>query len=148
MNDRVGRQFIDTNVLVYAHDKLAETKTSQAKELVQSLWSSEKGALSIQVFQEFYVTVTRKLPEPITSIQALEVIQKLGQWHVHSPKIEDIEAAISLQTRYEISFWDAMIIRSALHLGCDILWSEDLNDGQRYDGLLVLNPFTPQSNLA
>ncbi len=140
MNDEPTYQFIDTNVLVYAHDQSAGQKHDRAKALIERLWESKEGCLSIQVLQEFYVTATRKVTRPIASGQALEIIDSLGLWRIHSPTVEDIHEAIAIQERYQISFWDAMIICSAERLGCKMLWSEDLNAGQLYRNILVSNP--------
>ena len=141
MSDKVTNQFVDTNVLVYAHDRSAGPKHEQAQKLLHSLWESAQGHLSIQVLQEFYVTVTRKVAKPLSSEQALQIITNLGTWQVHSPTLDDIRKAIAIETTYNLSFWDAMIIQSSARLGCDTLWSEDLNSGQRYAGVLVANPF-------
>ncbi|NJN84555.1 MAG: PIN domain-containing protein [Caldilineaceae bacterium] len=134
-------QFVDTNVLVYAHDVSAGFKYEQAQALLGRLWESGNGCLSIQVLQEFYVVVTRKVAKPLHPDRVSPIINSLGKWSVHSPTVDDLQAAISLQSRYGISFWDAMIVRSAVRLGCLTLWSEDLNAGQRYENLVVANPF-------
>ena len=141
LSDGATSQFVDTNVLVYAHDSSAGSKHKQAQNVLRNLWESEQGCLSIQVLQEFYVTVTRKVARPLSPEQASQVIVNLGAWQVHSPSVTDIQEAIAIQTRYNLSFWDAMIIQSAVRLGCDTLWSEDLNTGQRYAGVEVINPF-------
>lgn len=143
MSDSPSYQFVDTNVLVYAHDSSAGLKYERAKELLSDLWDSKEGCLSIQVLQEFYVTVTRKVSTPLTSEQALQIIINLGKWRIHRPTVGDIQGAIHIQARYELSFWNAMIIRSATCLGCQVLWSEDLNAGQSFGDLLLSNPFTP-----
>jgi predicted nucleic acid-binding protein len=135
------RQFIDTNILVYAHDQSAGSKHEQAKALLTSLWRSRHGCLSVQVLQEFYVTVTRKLTRPLPPAVASQIIADLGVWQVHRPAVIDILDAITLQTRYQLSFWDAMILQSAIRLECAVVWSEDLNDGQRYYGVQVQSPF-------
>jgi predicted nucleic acid-binding protein len=134
-------QFIDTNVLVYAHDTSSGVKHEQAKTLIQTLWQTQTGCLSIQVLQEFYVTVTQKVKRPLSPQTAAQIIEDLQVWRVHSPKPEDVLAAIQLQTRYQISFWDAMIIQSANQLKCITLWSEDLNAGHLFQGISVENPF-------
>jgi predicted nucleic acid-binding protein len=141
MSDESDRQFVDTNVLVYAHDQSAGVKHEQAKRLLANLWQSEQGCLSIQVLQEFYVTVTRKLKRPLPATTAAQLIADLGVWRVHRPTVTDLLEAITLQERYQISFWDAMILQSALQLNCPIVWSEDLNDGQQYGQSRVQNPF-------
>ncbi len=141
MSDKVIYQFLDTNVLIYVHDKSAGQKHERANELLETLWQDKTGCLSIQVFQEFYVNVTRKLPLPLTSSEASQIISKLGTWRIHTPSVADILSAIQIQQRYQISFWDALIIRSAAVLGCAIVWSEDLNPGQVYTTVRVENPF-------
>jgi predicted nucleic acid-binding protein len=134
-------EFVDTNILVYAYDRSAGKKHLLASNLIQKLWQSRQGCLSIQVLQEFYVTVTRKVAQPLTPQEASEIIRNLSVWQVYSPQAEDILDAISLQDRYGISFWDSMIVVSAIAMNCQILWTEDLNSGQLYDQLLVQNPF-------
>ncbi len=136
------RQFVDTNILIYAHDSSAGVKHDKAKALLNELWRSGDGYLSIQVLQEFYVNVTRKLAIPLSPELAIEIITDLSTWRVHSPKASDLIDAIGLQTRRQISFWDAMILTSARQLGCQMVWSEDLNAGHNYEGIEVRNPFT------
>jgi predicted nucleic acid-binding protein len=135
------RVFVDTNVLVYAHDASAGSKRDQAAALIRSLWDSGDGCLSIQVLQEFFVTVTRKVPQPLAIDEAAGLVSELSQWNVHSPGADDVLGAIDLHARTAVPFWDAMIIRSAAKLGCGLLYSEDLSDGQRYHGVEVCNPF-------
>jgi predicted nucleic acid-binding protein len=141
MNADPGLQFVDTNILVYAYDTSAGRKHDIAKSLGESLWNSKDGCLSMQVLQEFYVTVTRKLSRPIEIPMAKQIVADLAYWKIHTPEIQDILAAIDFQTKYGISFWDAMIIQSAICLGCSQIWSEDLNPGQIYGGIKVVNPF-------
>jgi len=141
MTENTSYQFIDTNILIYAYDEDGGEKQEKAKELLRELWYNDTGCLSIQVFQEFFVTVTQKIAQPLSISEATDVILDYGQWRVHSPTVDDIQKAIRLQTRYQISFWDAMILNSAISLGCEVLWSEDLNVGQIYDGMLLSNPF-------
>jgi predicted nucleic acid-binding protein len=135
------RAFVDTNVLVYAHDASAGIKRDQARSLLIDLWESGRGCISVQVLQEFFVTVTRKVPEPLDVGTAVAVISDLSRWRVHSPSPEDVVAAAELHGRHRVSFWDAMILRSAAALGCRIVYSEDLNHGQDHDGVGVFNPF-------
>lgn len=135
------RQFVDTNVLVYAFDTNAGLKRERARGLIRDLWDSGQGCVSIQVLQEFFVTVTRKIPRPMTVRDAAQEIEDLSAWRIHSPDPGDLLAAIDLQDLFSVSFWDAMILHSARELQCSILWTEDLNDGQTYAGVLVRNPF-------
>ena len=92
--------------------------------------------------QEFYVITTQKIIKPLEQEIALRILRDLSQWRLHAPIMEDVLGAIGLQQRYNLSFWDAMILWSAQQLGCSILWSEDLSEGQEYGDLRVSNPFT------
>ncbi len=134
-------EFVDSNVLVYLHDHSAGVKRARAKELVSELWASRRGCLSIQVLQEFYVNITRKVPKPLPVDEARRLVGVLGAWRTHRPGLEDVLAAIDAQRRHGVSFWDGMILRSAGSLGCAVLWSEDLAAGRDYDGVKVRNPF-------
>ena len=142
MSAEVGRQFVDTNILVYAHDNSAGPKHQPALDLMDELWESHLGCLSVQVMQEFYVVTTQKITKPLEQETAARILRDLTQWHLHAPIAEDVLGAIGLQQRYRVSFWDAMILWSAQQLGCSILWSEDLSEGREYGDLRVLNPFT------
>lgn len=133
-------QFVDTNILIYAFDASTSQKYEKAFELIQELWTGENGCISIQVLQEFYVNATRKAPKTLDPLKAATTIRDLCRWKVHRPDTEDVLAAVTMQQKYQISFWDAMIIRSAQESGCKILWSEDLSDGQDYGGIKVANP--------
>ena len=146
MTAEARRQFVDTNVLVYAHDTTAGSKHALAKQLMAELWAEGNGCLSIQVLQEFYVTVTRKVRYPLAPEIARRQVEDLGQWLAHSPTVKDVIEAIQLQQRATLSFWDAMLIVSAQKLNCDILWSEDLNPGQIISGVTIQNPFGPSSD--
>ena len=141
MSEPSDLQFVDTNILVYAHDTSAGKKHIRATELIRELWQSGGGCSSIQVLHEFYVTVTRKVAKPLAPEVAAQIIADLSVWQVHRPGVQDLLDAIRLQHRYETSFWDAMIIASAIQLGCRTIWSEDLNPGQVYEQLRVLDPF-------
>jgi predicted nucleic acid-binding protein len=135
------RQFVDTDVLVYAYDVTAGDKHSRARALVEELWETRQGCLSVQVLQEFFVTTTRKIPKPLEVPAAARIIDDLAHWHVHAPGAADVLAAIDIHQRTGASFWHAMILRSAKELDCQTLHSEDLNPGQDYDGIQVRNPF-------
>lgn len=141
MIDETDLQFIDTNILVYAHDKYAGEKYERAEKLIEALWESGNGCISIQVLQEFYTTVTTKIKNPLKSEIATEIISAISTWRVYSPEAKDVLRAIDIQRKNQIAFWDAMIIFSAARLGCRVIWSEDLNDGQVYEGVKVSNPF-------
>ncbi|MBA2460691.1 MAG: PIN domain-containing protein [Actinobacteria bacterium] len=136
-----ARSFVDTNVLVYAHDATAGTKRDQARAIVRELWESGGGCLSVQVLQEFFVTVTRKIPHPLDARTGATAVEDFSRWTTHAPGAGDVIAAIELHERHDLSFWDAMIVQSAAALGCDVLYSEDLNAGQRYEDVHVVDPF-------
>jgi predicted nucleic acid-binding protein len=140
MSAENGWQFLDTNVLVYAFDVSAEIKHDQAKLLVAQLWRGKNGCISVQVLQEFYTVVMRKrLFRHLNEING--ILEDLTQWKVHTPSPADVVTAVRLHQRHQVSFWDAMILHSAAQLGCKTLWSEDLNAGQVFTNVRVLNPF-------
>lgn len=141
MNANRRRQFVDTNILVYAYDRTQEAKWKGASAFLERLWASREAVLSIQVLQEFFHIVTRKLPHSLTSREARAIVGDLSKWPHHRPGSADVLAAIDLQEEARISFWDAMIVHSARRMSCSVLWTEDLNDGQTYAGVLVRDPF-------
>ena len=133
-------EFVDTNILIYAFDRSAGEKHRIAADLVAHLWKVRRGWISLQVMQEFYVSATRKLKLPVD--EATLQVRRLRLWRVHRPLVDDILAAIELHQRHSVSFWDALILRSAQASRCSVLWSEDLSNGQRWGNLEVRNPFT------
>ena len=136
-----SRSFVDTNVLDYAHDRSAGGKHDAARALLSQLWDSGGGCVSVQVLQEFFVTVTRKVPQPLDADAATAVVEALARWRVHAPTVSDVIAAIGVHRTQTLSFWDSMIVCSAGRLGCSTLYTEDLNHGQRYAGVRAHNPF-------
>jgi predicted nucleic acid-binding protein len=141
MTGSSGFQFVDTNILVYAHDVSAGDKHERAKKLIVDLWHSGKGCLSIQVLQELYVTIRQKIPRPVAAETASQIIVSLAEWRLHTPGVCDLLEAIEIHQRHRISFWDALIICSAVKLDCAIIWTENLSSGQDYEGVKALNPF-------
>jgi predicted nucleic acid-binding protein len=135
-------RFMDTNILVYAYDRSAGRKHTAAARLVEQCWEDENGCLSIQVLQEFYVIVTRKIARPLEYQTARQVIADLAQWRIHVPEAKDVLQAIDLQQTYPLSFWDAMVLQSATSLGCAQLLSEGLSHEETYGVVQVINPFT------
>ncbi|MCW5875999.1 MAG: PIN domain-containing protein [Anaerolineales bacterium] len=133
--------FIDTNVLVYGSDVAAGQKHRIAKLLILETWAAKRAHLSIQVLQEFYYNVTRKIPLPLQITEAQELVRSFSVWQVHIPDTNDVLAAIDLQAELGTSFWDAMILQSAFALGCDTIYSEDFDPGRSYRGIKVVNPF-------
>ncbi|OGO62487.1 MAG: twitching motility protein PilT [Chloroflexi bacterium RBG_19FT_COMBO_50_10] len=133
--------FLDTNILVYAYDRSAGQKHTLAVQLMESCWEYENGCLSLQVLQEFFVTVTRKIMKPLDHQTARQIVADLAHWRLHAPKSSDLLQAIDLQQSYQLAFWDALVVQSASCLGCKQLLSEDLNHGQMYGEVRVVNPF-------
>ena len=138
--------FVDTNVLVYAYDADSGNRHEVARTRLEALWEDESGLVSTQVFQEFYVTVTRKLG-PMSQPAARDVIATYSAWPVHGPEVDDIAEASELEERHRLSFWDALIVVAARRSGARELLTEDLQEGRRFDGLLVVNPFGPPSSV-
>lgn len=134
--------FVDTNVLVYAHDRGAGPKHSDARELVEGLWRDRAGALSTQVIQEFYVNVRRKARNPVSGPEARRLVEDYLRWAIVVNDGNSVLEAIDLETRFRLSFWDALIVQAARASGASILYSEDLSDRQDYGGVRVINPFT------
>jgi predicted nucleic acid-binding protein len=134
-----ARSFFDTNVLIYADDKAAPTKQRSALALVAEHRRAGTGVVSLQVLQEYFVTVTRKLR--VDPVIARRKVELLSEFDVASPELADILAAIDLHRLHGFSFWDALVIRSAKQAGCSILFSEDLQHTRDLDGLQIVNPF-------
>ena len=133
------RSFFDTNVLVYADDKGAPAKQKRAVELVSEHRRSRTGVISLQVLQEYFVTVTRKLH--VDARIARRKVELLAEFDVASPDVADVLAAIDLHRLHGIHFWDALIVRSARQAGCSVLFSEDMQAAREIDGVRIMNPF-------
>ena len=138
MTDKV---FVDTNILVYAHDLDAGNKHDQAAEIVSQLWESRNGALSTQVLQEFYVTLTRKVSSTLIKLETRKLVQKYSHWHLvlNDPSI--IIQASEIEESNNISFWDALIVSAAYSQNVPTILTEDLNHGQIIEGIFIKNPF-------
>ena len=135
-----GKTFVDTNVLIYAHDLDAKEKHKVAKQTLQELWTDRTGTLSTQVLQEFYVNVTRKLSTPLARKSARAVVDKYATWCTETTAAE-IAVAFRIEDEARIGFWDALICAAALKTGAERILSEDLNAGQKIAGIRVVNPF-------
>jgi predicted nucleic acid-binding protein len=134
-----ARSFFDTNVLVYADDKAAPAKQRRAIDLVAEHRRAGTGVVSLQVLQEYFVTVTRKLR--VDPQIARRKVELLAEFDVASPEVADILAAIDLHRLHGFSFWDALVLRAAKQAGCTVLFSEDLQDARQIDGIRIVNPF-------
>ena len=133
------RSFFDTNVIIYGDDKSAPAKQRRALELLAEHRRTGTGAVSLQVLQEYFVTVTRKLRLDVSV--ARRKVELLAEFVVAVPEISDVLAAIDLHRLHGFSFWDALIIRMAQQAGCRVLFSEDLQDARQVAGITVVNPF-------
>ena len=138
------RSFVDTNVLVYAHDTSAGVKHEKSRELVGRLWRDRSGVLSTQVLQELYVNL-RKAPHPLPAAEARLVVADYLRWEVVVNTGESVLEAADLEARYRLSFWDALILQAAASSGVEVLYSEDLSHGQRYGAVRVVSPFAASS---
>ena len=139
MNDKT---FVDTNILIYAHDVDAKAKHDVAKGVLRELWSRRTAVLSMQVLQEFYVNVTRKIASPLPKDVARAVVNSYSIWCIDATPAE-IAAAFRVEDESRIGFWDALIVASALKCGATRILSEDLNAQQTISGVQIQNPFAP-----
>ena len=134
-----ARTFFDTDVLVYTDDKAAPAKQRRALDLIAEHRRARTGVVSLQVLQEYFVTVTRKLHlDPRIARRKVELI---AEFDVASPEVADILAAIDLHRLHGVSFWDALVLRAAKQAGCSILLSEDMQGNREIDGVQIVNPF-------
>jgi predicted nucleic acid-binding protein len=129
---------LDTNVLVYAAARpgTEEKKRNKARELIALPFG-----LSAQILQEFFVTVTRKVKSPMQPVEALEWIEQFEEQPCVPIDVSLVKRGIESAARYKISYWDGAVIAAAETLRAEVLYSEDLNDGQLYGTVRVINPF-------
>ncbi|MGA7382029.1 MAG: PIN domain-containing protein [Terriglobales bacterium] len=134
------KTFVDSNVLIYAHDVDAKAKHHTARSLLRELWGERTGVLSVQVLQEFYVNVTRKIASPLSKDAARLVVNSYSIWCTETTPAE-IATAFRIEDESRIKFWDALIVASAAKAGAVRILSEDLNDQQIIAGIRIENPF-------
>jgi predicted nucleic acid-binding protein len=133
-----GKCFVDTNILFYAHDRQAGPKHHRAKQLLIELIDTDAGVLSIQVLQEFCVNLRRK--GRLAAGETRRVIEDFLDWEIIVNTTESVLGALEIESQHGVSFWDALIIYAAQAAGADILYSEDLSDGQMFGSVRVVNP--------
>ena len=141
MSGMNAKTFVDTNVMIYAHDIDARAKHEIAKGVLRDLWRQRAGALSPQVLQEFYVNVTKKIASPLSKASARAVVENYLVWSVDTTPAE-ISAAFRIEDEATISFWDALIVAAARKAGASRILTEDLNNGQVISGVRIENPFS------
>jgi len=135
------KAFVDTNILIYAHDLDAGSKHDIAITLIKEFWEKRTGILSTQVLQEFYVNVTRKILKPIPLAKARSIIENYMAWQVEVNGPDTILLASEIEERYLLSFWDSLIVAAARNAKADKILTEDLKHGQKLEGILIENPF-------
>ena len=133
--------FIDTNVLVYAFDISAGIKHKKAKEIVEHCWRLENGIISSQVLEEFFVCLNKKIPFPIDSIIVWQIIKDFLKWKTVAVDGDIILESINIHIKHKFSFWDSLIIASAVSGSANMIFSEDLSDNQTIEGVVIKNPF-------
>ena len=140
------KTFVDTNVLVYAHDAQADNRHITAKRILAELWDSRDGSLSAQVLQEFYAVATRKLNPAMSRREARGLVAAYGEWCDVATEPQLIVAASRLEESRTLAFRDALVVAAALRAGAGLFLSEDLQDGRQFGPLSVANPFTRASD--
>jgi predicted nucleic acid-binding protein len=134
-----GPCFVDTNVLVYADDQDAGPKRETARALLRRIVSTGEAVFSLQVLQEYFAVATRRLGLPPEAVRAR--VEALGRLEIVTLRVDDLLAAIDLHRLHSLSIWDALVVRAALVSGCRVLYTEDLQNGRRFESLEVVNPF-------
>lgn len=132
--------FVETHILIYAHDRDAGEKRARAAHALEQLWDEQTGRLSVQVLQEFYVTVTQKLSTPLARASAREVVRTYTPWVQQATTPETILRASEIAELTQLSFWDGLIVAAAEQAGATRLYTEDLNAGQSVVGIRIVNP--------
>jgi predicted nucleic acid-binding protein len=133
--------FVDTNVLLYSEDGADAGKQARAVEWLRQLWLRRCGRLSTQVLNEFYANATRKIRPPMPAGDARAEVRRYQRWQPWQLDHATVESAWSIESRYGLHYWDALIVAAAQAQGCDYLLSEDLQHEQRIDSVQIVNPF-------
>lgn len=133
--------FVDTNVLLYADDGADPVRQGRAREWLRSLWVRRQGRLSVQVLNEYYANATRKLRPPMPAGDARAEVRRYQHWKPWALDHQTVETAWAVESRFGLSWWDSLIVAAAQQQGCRYLLSEDMQHGQRFDSVQILNPF-------
>jgi predicted nucleic acid-binding protein len=145
MIDLDARVFVDSNVFVYRLDASEPEKRAVADEYVRRLWEKRNGRLSVQVLNELYVTVTAKLDPGLDHASARRCVESLLAWRPIPLDSRLVRASFAVRERYQLAWWDSLIVAASQRADCRYLLSEDLQAGQKFDGVEVVNPFAPSS---
>jgi len=141
----VSKIFIDTNILVYTLDGRDRAKQAKAREIVSAIASKHLPVISTQVVKEFFVVATTKLKTE--AITAKQIVHNFHNMEVVANDLDLIEQAIDIHLLSQISFWDALIVAAAEKANCEYIFSEDLNDGQLYRGIKIVDPFKEEQSV-
>ncbi len=139
------KYFVDTNILMYAHDATAGEKHRRAAALVEDLWRTRSGVVSTQVLQELCINLRRKAGRPLDLKTTREIVTDYLSWEVVVNTGESILEALEIEKRHRLSFWDALVIQAAQRSGTATLYSEDLSNGQKYDSVRIVNPLVERT---
>jgi predicted nucleic acid-binding protein len=133
-----GDVFVDANILVYAHDRDAGPKHAQARQRVAELWQAESMPwVSVQVLQEFFVNLHRK---GVPLAESRSAVRDYSKWRIVENTVGLLDRGLSEMERWQLSFWDGLILAAARQAGADTLWTEDFSEGQDYGGIGIVNP--------
>jgi len=135
-----GKFFVDTNILIYAHDPRFGRKHERARQLIERLWRTGEGVLSTQILQELCINLRRKVAHPLPIEEVRRLIQDYLSWEIVVNTPQSVIVALEIEARYKISFWDALVLQAAESSGAEVLYSEDLATGQSYGTIQVVNP--------
>jgi predicted nucleic acid-binding protein len=142
MKYMTGLVFVDANIFVYARDPRDSAKQSKAREWIRFLWDTQRGRTSAQALSEFYDTVTRKFQPGVARDDAWEEVQSYLAWNPQSVDTHVLMRANEVERRYQLNWWDCLIVAAAQVQGCVLLLSEDMQDGADYGGIILRSPFT------
>ena len=136
-----AKRFVDTNILIYAQDRSTGAKHEKARRLMDELWNSGEGVISTQVLQEFSVNVRRRSARPPSNEELHQAIEDFLTWPVVVNSAASTLRALENEERFQVSFWDGLILQAAEAVGADVLYTEDFSDGRLYGTVRAVNPF-------
>ncbi|MGA3011353.1 MAG: PIN domain-containing protein [Terracidiphilus sp.] len=140
-----GKCFVDTDILIYAHDRSAGVKHMRAQMLMEQLWNSGWGVVSTQVLEELCIQLCHNAGSTLPVEEVCLMIHDYSTWDVITPTPALIVEAIEVERRLEVPFWDALILETAKHAGASVLYSENLARIKRYGEIQIMNPLVDQA---